>query len=86
MRRNRLFEVQIILEILDIKQTTLNAYLNPLEKAGYIKRHSGNHRLLSRSYRLLKDTGIKSPSYKKQMLHDHNTGKKHDLSNIQLNS
>ena len=79
MRRHRIFRIEDLLPLTDMKEESLRKYLGQLERAGYVKvRQAGGKRpkrFADRSYALIKNTGIIAPVWvaKQRRLYDRNT-------------
>lgn len=76
MRRNRMFCVDDLLPLVDMKTESLYQYLRQLEHGGYIRaikrREKVPKRMAERCYRMTKDTGILCPVWTKSGLTDRN--------------
>lgn len=73
MRRNRVFRAGDVMMILDVDKTYLSNIFKVLELAGYLKLESGSETFNDRHYKLLKNTGIRSPVIDRDILKDQNT-------------
>ncbi|MCK9372602.1 MAG: hypothetical protein M0P91_05350 [Sulfuricurvum sp.] len=77
MRRNRAFRVGDVMMILDVDKSFLMPIFRVLELAGYLELENGSETFGDRHYKLLKNTGIRSPSVLKKpcdIVRDENTG------------
>lgn len=61
IRRKGTFIVEEMMMVLDIKRDFLMPIFRALELAGYIELETGSDEFIDRRYRLLKNTGPKSP-------------------------
>lgn len=76
MRRNRQFRAGDIMMILDVDSDFLMPIFRALELCGYLDLEEGSHTFKDRHYKLLKNTGIRSPSVLKKpcdIVKDENT-------------
>ncbi len=67
MRRNRTFRVGDVMSITEIKVMNIKGFLYLLEKNGYIKRANKTRTFIDRIYVLLKDSGVLSPTFNKEI-------------------
>lgn len=77
MRRNRVFRVGDLMMILEVDQAYLMPIFRALELCGYLNLQSGTEVFRDRIYRLMCDTGVRSPSILKKphdTVRDLNTG------------
>lgn len=77
MRRNRQFRAGDVMMILDVNSDFLLPIFRVLELVGYLELEHGSHTFKDRHYKLIKYTGIKSPSIIKKpcdIVRDENTG------------
>ncbi len=73
MRRNKTFRVGDIMMLLGVSQTYMKTMCWALEHAGYLKLVADEGRYPDRVYRLVRDTGVKSPSVINGEVYDYNT-------------
>ncbi len=74
MRRNRLFRFGDVMTIVEISQNSLYPIVWILLYIGYLKLEGEKERcMIDRRYRLVKDTGVVSPSMSGSVVFDHNT-------------
>jgi len=66
MRRNRAFRAGDVMMILDVDKHFLMPIFRAFELAGYLELESGSETFNDRHYKLLKNTGIRSPSVLKK--------------------
>jgi len=73
IRRNRTFRVGDLMVVLDLKKQFLKPLFWHLREAGYLKLIEEPKEYRDRIYRLVRDTGIKSPSIINGEVYDYNT-------------
>ena len=77
MRRNPIFAVKDILVLLEMSQSSLMLLIRQLAHDGYLRRISGGKEFVTRTYKLIKNTGVVCPVWvdKQGKLFDANTHK-----------
>jgi len=72
MRRNRVFRFGDIVMVTGISVSGLQYFLKHLHKEGYVKRMNNVRGWTDRTYSLLRDTGVNSPTITKHRFYDMN--------------
>lgn len=73
MRRNPLFCVGDAMLVADVSIGFCRSYFWHLRGAGYLEQVNSEKRLINKQYKLIKNTGVKSPSTINGVLYDYNT-------------
>ncbi|CUV65204.1 hypothetical protein BN3087_220021 [Sulfurovum sp. enrichment culture clone C5] len=72
MRRNRVFRCGDVMMVVDIKENNFRYFVKNLESGGYIKKMNKEKTFKNKTYILLKDTGLYSPTLTKHKIWDRN--------------